>query len=163
VCWFRRDKYILGFGPFPIVLSTNLFLWFKDDWFYLQFLMIAVGVLGKEFVTWTRDGRKTHVFNPSALSTSLFSIALILLHRTDISWGTEIASTFQRPSYIYLEIFVVGIIVQALFSVTLVTLASAASLYVLNLAFTHATGTYMFIDSNIPAAVFLGMHLLVTD
>jgi len=45
----------------------------------------------------------------------------------------------------------------------LVTLSSAATLYVLNLAFTGHTGSYMFIDSNIPAAVFLGMHLLVTD
>ena len=27
--WSRRDTYTLGFGPFPIVLSTNLFLWFK--------------------------------------------------------------------------------------------------------------------------------------
>ena len=43
VCWWRRDTWILGFGPFPIVFSTNLFLWFRDDWFYLQFLMIATG------------------------------------------------------------------------------------------------------------------------
>jgi hypothetical protein len=35
--WSRRDTYTIGFGPFPIVLSTNLFLWFKQDWFYLQF------------------------------------------------------------------------------------------------------------------------------
>jgi hypothetical protein len=26
VCWSRRDKWILGFGAFPIVMSTNLFL-----------------------------------------------------------------------------------------------------------------------------------------
>jgi hypothetical protein len=34
--WSRRDDYVLGFGPFPIIFSTNLFLWFKPDWFYLQ-------------------------------------------------------------------------------------------------------------------------------
>ena len=27
--WSRRDTYTLGFGPFPIIFSTNLFLWFK--------------------------------------------------------------------------------------------------------------------------------------
>ena len=43
LAWSRRDTYTLGFGPFPIIFSTNLFLWFKADWFYLQFLMIAVG------------------------------------------------------------------------------------------------------------------------
>jgi hypothetical protein len=26
--WSRRDVYALGFGPFPVVFSMNLFLWF---------------------------------------------------------------------------------------------------------------------------------------
>lgn len=34
--WSRRDGYTLGFGPFPVVFSINLFLWFRPDWFYLQ-------------------------------------------------------------------------------------------------------------------------------
>ena len=37
LAWSRGEEYVLGFGPFPIVFSTNLFLWFKDDWFALQF------------------------------------------------------------------------------------------------------------------------------
>jgi Sel1 repeat len=163
VCWSRRDKWVLGFGPFPIVLSTNLFLWFRDDWFFLQFLLIAATVLGKELVKWKRDGRSTHIFNPSAFSLCLFSMALIATRSTGISWGVEIAQTFHYPPYIYQEIFVTGLIVQALFEVTLVTLFSAASLYALNLWYTKTTGDYQFIDSNIPVAVFLGLHLLVTD
>ena len=46
LAWSRRKTYVLGFGPFPIIFSTNLFLWFRDDWFYLQFVMIAVGFMG---------------------------------------------------------------------------------------------------------------------
>jgi hypothetical protein len=72
VCWSRRDAWILGFGPFPIVLSTNLFLWFKPDWFFLQFAMLATGVLCKEFIRWTREGRRAHIFNPSAIALFLF-------------------------------------------------------------------------------------------
>ena len=34
LAWTRRDTYTLGFGPFPIIYSTNLFLRFHDDWFY---------------------------------------------------------------------------------------------------------------------------------
>ncbi len=163
VCWSRRDKWILGFGPFPIVLSTNLFLWFRDDWFFLQFLMVATGVLCKEFVTWTREGRRTHIFNPSAIALFLFSITLLVTNSTAITWGSEIATTLSRPPNMYLEIFAVGLVVQALFSVTLVTLSAAASLYVLNLIYTQTTGVYHFVDSNIPVSVFLGLHLLVTD
>src|SRR5579863_2252489 len=163
ICWSRRDKWILGFGPFPIVLSTNLFLWFKPEWFYLQFLMLATGVLCKEFITWKREGRRVHIFNPSAIALFIFSIGLIVTHSTHISWGEEIAVSFDRPPHIFLEIFLLGLIVQGLFSVTLVTLSAAAALYALNLWYTGSTGLYYFVDTNIPAAVFLGLHLLVTD
>ncbi len=163
VCWSRRDKWILGFGPFPIVLSANLFLWFKPDWFFLQFLMIATGVVCKEFITWQKDGRRAHIFNPSAIALFLFSVGMIVTHGTHVSWGDEIAVSQQLPPYIYLEIFVLGLVVQGLFSVTLVTLSAAAALYALNLVYTHATGLYFFVDTNIPAAVFLGLHLLITD
>ena len=163
VCWWRRDKWILGFGPFPIVLSTNLFLWFKDDWFFLQFLLVSTGVLCKEFLTWTRDGRRAHIFNPSAIGLALFSVALLITHSTNITWGEEVAVTLGRPPNIYIELFLLGLVVQALFSVTLVTLSAAAMLYLLNVIYTGSTGVYYFVDSNIPAAVFLGLHLLVTD
>jgi hypothetical protein len=163
LCWSRRESWRLGFGPFPIIFSTNLFLWFKDDWFFLQFLMVAVGMLGKELVSWTLEGRRAHIFNPSALSLFLFSIALIATDSTELTWGEEIATTLGRPGHIYLQIFLLGLVVQYLFSVTLVTLSAAAILCLLNLAYTGATGVYYFFDSNIPIAVFLGLHLLVTD
>jgi len=163
VCWLRRDEWVLGFGPFPIIFSTNLFMWFRDDWFALQFAMVATGVLGKEFVKWRRDGQSTHVFNPSALSLALFSLVLIVTQNTRITWGQDIAATLGLPPNIYLEVFLVGLVVQILFSVTLVTLAATAALLLLNLAYTDATGTYLFVMTNIPIAVFLGLHLLVTD
>jgi Sel1 repeat len=163
VSWSRRGSWIMGFGPFPIVFSTNLFLWFKDDWFFLQFLLVATGVLCKEFVTWKRDGRRAHIFNPSAIALAIFSAGLLVTNSTHITWGEEVAVTLGRPPHMYLEIFLAGLIVQALFSVTLVTLAAAAALYVLNLLYTGSTGVYYFVDTNIPIAVFLGLHLLVTD
>jgi len=62
--WYRRSTWSAGFGPVPIVLSINLFLWFRDDWFVLQFLMVIAAVLSKEFIKWRRGDRLTHVFNP---------------------------------------------------------------------------------------------------
>ena len=163
VTWWRQDEWILGLGPFPIVLSTNLFLWFRDDWFYLQFLMIATAVVCKQFVTWKRGGRRVHVFNPSAIALAVFSLFLLATHSTQISWAEEVAVSLGRPPYIYLWIFATGMVVQSLFAVTLVTLSAAAALFALNLAYTAATGVYYFVDSTIPIAVFLGLHLLVTD
>jgi len=163
VCWSRRNTWILGFGPIPIIFSMNLFLWFRDDWFYLQFLMVAIIVFGKEFVRWKRDGHSTHIFNPSAFALFLTSVVLIATHNTPITWGPQISQTFTSPPNIYIEVFVLGLIVQGLFSVTLVTLSAAAALFAVNAIYTGATGMYAFIDFNIHPAVFLGLHLLVTD
>ena len=163
LAWSRRDSYVLGLGPFPIIFSTNLFLWFRDDWFYLQFLMVAVGFMGKEFVRWHREGKRTHIFNPSAFSLGLFSLVLIVTNTTDLTWGQEIATTLSLAPSIYLFLFLVGLIVMYFFSITLVAGSAAAVLFGLSALYAGSTGVPYFLDSEIPTAVFLGLHLLVTD
>jgi hypothetical protein len=162
--WSRGRKWRLGFGPLPVIFSTNLFLWFRDDWFYYQFLLVATCALGKEFIRWNRDGKSTHIFNPSAFGLGLFAVVLIATGTTtQLTWGVEVASTLALPPHIYLLIFSVGLVVQYFFSVTLMTLSAVASLCLLNLAYTGSTGVYQFVDTNVPIAVFLGLHLLMTD
>ncbi len=163
LAWSRRERYALGFGPFPIIFSINLFLWFRDDWFYLQFLMIAVGFLGKELVRWHREGRRVHIFNPSAFSLGLFSLVLIATNTTDLTWGREIASTLTLAPGIYTFLFAVGLVVMYFFSITLVTGFAAGILFAASALYASVAGVPYFIDSEIPAAVFLGLHLLITD
>lgn len=161
--WTRRQTYVLGFGPFPIIFSTNLFLWFRDDWYYLQFVMLAVGFMGKEFVRWNRDGRRVHIFNPSAFSLALFSLVLIATSTTELTWGQEIATTLTLAPRIYLFLFLIGLVVMYFFSITLVAGSAALVLFASSAMYSAVTGVPYFIDSEIPAAVFLGLHLLVTD
>jgi TPR repeat protein len=163
LAWSRRETYTLGFGPFPIIFSTNLFLWFKPDWFYLQFLMVAVGFLAKDLIRWNKDGRRVHIFNPSSFSLSVFSLGLILTGQTAITWGQEIANTFNLPPHIFLWIFLVALPGQLLFGVTTMTMSAVLSVCGFGLLYHWIFGTYYFIDGFIPAAVFLGMHLLFTD
>jgi hypothetical protein len=161
--WTRRDAYTLGFGPFPIVLSTNLFLWFRDDWFFLQFLMVAVGFGAKEFIRWNKEGRQAHIFNPSSFSLTVFSVALLATGMTGITWGQEIAITQFYPPQMYLFLFAIALPGQLLFGVTTMTMAAVLTTYVFGLLYYGLSGTYFFYDSYIPIAVFLGMHLLFTD
>jgi TPR repeat protein len=161
--WSRRGTYTLGFGPFPIVFSINLFLWFKPDWFYLQFLMVAVGFLAKEFIRWDKDGRLVHIFNPSSFPLGVFSLGLILTGTTAITWGQEIAQTFELPPHIRLFIFLVCLPGQLLFGVTTMTMSAVLAVFAFGLGWYAVFGTYYFVDAFIPAAVFLGMHLLFTD
>jgi tetratricopeptide (TPR) repeat protein len=167
--WSRRDTYTLGFGPFPIVFSTNLFLWFKPDWFYLQFLMVAVGFAAKELIRWNKEGRQTHIFNPSSFTLTVFSVLLIMTGTTGITWGPEISITQLYPPHIYLLIFAVSLPAQFLFGTATMTLSAVATTYLFGLFYYGMTGTNYwfpgggFFEDPIPIAVFLGMHLLFTD
>ena len=159
----RGRTYALGFGPFPIIYSTNLFLRFHDDWFWLQFLMVAVGMLAKEFIRWNRDGKRVHIFNPSSFPLAVFSLGLILTHSSNITWAEDIASLLILPPQIYLFIFAVSLPGQFVFRVTSMTLPAAVTVYAFSMFYLKQQGVYFFWDSNIPIAVFLGMHLLFTD
>jgi hypothetical protein len=161
--WSRRDTYTLGFGPFPIILSIQFFLWFKPEWYYLQFLMIAVGFAAKELIRWNKDGKSAHIFNPSSFTLAVFSVGLILTGNTSMTNGVDIARTQFNPPNIYLILFLVGLPGQFLFGVTSMTMSAVVTTYLFGLAYFAATGTYFFVDSFIPVSVFLGMHLLFTD
>ena len=163
LAWSRRDAYTLGFGPFPVIFSINLFLWFKPDWFYLQFLMVALGFAVKELIRWDKGGRRVHVFNPSSFPLAVFSLALILSGKSDLTWGQDIASTQFYPPHMYAMLFLIGLPGQFFFGVTSMTMSAVVTTYLFGLLYFAATGVYFFYDSYIPIAVFLGMHLLFTD
>jgi hypothetical protein len=163
LCWSRRDKYVLGFGPFPIIFSINLFLWFKPDWFYLQFAMVALGMAAREFIRWKKDGRSAHIFNPSSFPLAVASVVLLATGTTNLTWGPEIATTQFYPPHIYLVMFLIGLPGQFFFGVTLMTMSAVLTTYAFGLIYYATSGTYFFYDAYIPIAVFLGMHLLFTD
>jgi NQR2, RnfD, RnfE family len=161
--WTHRRKFVLGFGPFPIIFSITLFLWFKDDWFYLQFAMVALGFLAKEFLRWTRDDVNTHIFNPSSFPLAVVSALLLLTNASGTTWGFEVATTQFYPPQMYLAIFLFALPGQYLFGVTSMTMSAVATTFVFSAIYYAATGIYFFSDSHVPIAVFLGMHLLFTD
>ena len=166
--WSRRERYTLGFGPFPIIFSINLFMWFKPDWFALQFLMVAVGFAVKELVRWNKEGRRAHIFNPSSFPLGLFALGLILTGTTGITWGPEIAVTQIFPPHIYLLIFAASLPAQLLFGVASMTMSAVATTWLFILGYFALTGGHFFSPAAlgggaVPIAAFLGMHLLFND
>ena len=161
--WSRRDAHRVGFGPVPVVFSINLFLWFGDDWFYFQFVLVALGFAAKELLRWERDGRRVHIFNPASFPLAVFALALIATGTSGLTRGQDIAISQFYPPHMYLAIFLIALPGQYLFGVTTMTMAAVVSTYAFGLVYFAATGVYFFYDSYIPIAVFLGMHLLFTD
>lgn len=163
LAWSRGRTWRLSSGPTPIVLSTNLFIWFRDDWFVWQFAMVAAGLLGKEFVKWHKEGRLTHVFNPSGFGLAVTAIVLIATGTVDLTWAKALATTIENPPHVFLFLFCLGLVVQHFFAVTLMTMAAAVVMTLINLGYTWSTGVYLFGSTNMPAAAFVGLHLLMTD
>ena len=161
--WSRRDTHRLGFGPVPVIFSINLFLWFTDDWFHFQFLLVAIGFAAKELIRWERDGRLVRIFNPASFPLAVFALALIVTGLTGVTRAQDIAISQFYPPQMYLWIFLIALPGQYLFGVTTMTMAAVVSTYLFGLLYFAATGVYFFYDSYIPIAVFLGMHLLFTD
>lgn len=160
--WSRGRAWWLASGPTPIVLSTNLFIWFRDDWFFLQFPMLIAGLLGKEFLRWQKEGQRRHIFNPSGFGLACAATALIVTGQTDLTWAKELATTIDVP-HGFLFLFGLGLVVQGFFRVTLMTFAAAVTMVLLNEAYASLTSTWLFGSTNLPAAAFLGLMLLMTD
>jgi len=160
--WSRGKVWNLGFGPLPVVLSINLFMWFKPDFFIFQFLLLALTYLGKEFVTWKRNGKPTHIINPSAFSLSLLSVGLLATDSVDKTFGLDLIWSFYLPANFYEIIFLLGLVVQFLFSTTLVTFGAVLGLYGMVVVSGLIYGSSVVITP-FDASVFLGLTLLITD
>jgi hypothetical protein len=160
--WSRGRPAKLGFGTVPVILSTNLFLWFREDYFYYQVLMVALAFFSKEFLTWNYDGRKRHIFNPSALPLSVASVLLIATGTIELTSAVDLVAIFDFAPNFYEVIFLLGLVTQGLYQTTPVSLGTVVSMYILHYAAQWVLGEPIG-DTAIHAQVFLGLVFLVTD
>ena len=163
IAWSRYGTWRVGVGPIPPVLSVNLFLWFKDPFFIFQLGMIATAALTKEFIKWTAHGRRVHIFNPSGIALTAFAIPLLIFDSWDMTKGLDISIQLGAPESMYIVMFVCSLLVQFTHRVILVTLSSVLTIIALGGVYTLVTDLYLFVDTSIPIAVFLGTLLLITD
>jgi hypothetical protein len=146
----------------PVVLSTNLFLWFKEDYFYCQLLMVALAFFAKEFLTWNYGGRRHHIFNPSAFPLAVVSLLLLVTGHVGMTRGADLVLAFELCPNFYEVVFLLGLVTQALFLTTAVSFGAVAALCLLFVAGQLTFGRPL---TTVPVApqVFLGLTFLVTD
>ena len=80
-----------------------------------------------------------------------------------MTWGFLVAETEFYPPHMYLAIFLIAMPGQYLFGVAPMTMAAVTTTFVFSAIYHSATGSYYFVDSHVPIAVFIGMTLLFTD
>ena len=160
--WSRGRPWRAGFGPLPVVGSINLFLWFEPEYFFGQLLLVAGALASREFVRWRREGRSSHIFNPSAIALAAAGVFLMATNTTTATTGINHILAFELPPSFFELMFVFGILLQIFFATTLVTFGA-----VLALALIHYGGTLLLgawpLFNIFHISVFLGLNLLATD
>ena len=114
--WSRGRPWRAGFGPLPVVGSINLFLWFEPAYFFGQLLLVAGALASREFVRRRRDGRSSHVFNPSAIALAAAGVFLMATDTTTATTGINHILAFELPPSFFELMFVFGILLQVFFA-----------------------------------------------
>lgn len=160
---FRHNRWRLGFSIFPIVLSINLFIWFKPDYFAGQLTMVAAAILAKAFVLRTADGRRHHVFNPSALPMAATTVIIVLLFSSEYMLNTNnVVTSYLLAPHIQLFVFCVGLLSHLASGVSFISMGAVGTLFLIDRLFIAATGLPPMGDIVQPS-VFIGITLLATD
>ncbi|HEY2252954.1 MAG TPA: RnfABCDGE type electron transport complex subunit D [Planctomycetaceae bacterium] len=159
--WSRGRAARVSFGIMPVILSTNLFLWFREDYFYYQIMMVALAFFSKEFLTWTYDGRRRHIFNPSAFPLTVASLLLMATGSVKLTSGVDMVIAFESAPNFYEVVFLLGLVTQALYQTTTTSLGAVIALYGLHYASGWICGGP--VSDNVHPQVFLGLTFLVTD
>ena len=122
LAWTLRQPYSASVGPVPIVLSANLFVWFRADDFLLYVLVIAAALGSKTFLRWG----ERHVFNPSVLGVSVVGLLCILL--PSIFHYQDISHDFSRPPLMAQVIILLALIPQIRLGTAPVALGCAVAM-----------------------------------
>jgi hypothetical protein len=115
----RDGTWRIGFGPLPIVLSSNLFAWFSGIGVVV---VITVALLTRTFVR--RDGR--HVFNPSAIGLTV--AGLLSLYFPPFAFA-GVFHTLGLPPNIAEVILLLSLIPLTRFRIALISVGAAIGLH----------------------------------
>ena len=163
--WTERT-WRIGLAPVPVVLSTNLFVWFTGSGFWLFFLVAAIALVSKAALR-RADG---HIFNPSALGLAVVGLLCVPLPAPEFCY--DIAHELNVTPSMTEFLILVALIAQLRVPIVLVSLGAAASMWasvevpVFLSRYFSVNGLETF-STYVPiwywAPVFLVLALLATD
>ncbi len=163
--WTERT-WRVGLAPVPIVLSTNLFVWFTGSGSWLFFLVSAIALFSKAALR----RESGHIFNPSALGLALVGLICIPLPAPEFCY--DIAHELNVTPSMTEFLILVALLAQLRVPIVLVSLGAAASLWasvevpIFLSRYLSVNGLETF-STYVPtwywAPVFLVLTLLATD
>lgn len=153
----RYRSWRVTLGPIPVVLSANLFVWFRGPDAWVSYVIVALGVASKHLLQ--RGGR--HIFNPSAFGVSVVALPCLLF--PDLFGEYDLAHALNLAPNMVEVILVLALIAQLEVPVVLITIGAA----LVTVLPTGLLGSVFFARPYMPEVLFapilLGITLLVTD
>ncbi|MCU1282583.1 MAG: hypothetical protein JWM53_6129, partial [bacterium] len=146
--WALYRRSTLTLGPVPVVLSTNLFIWFPASHAYLAEVVIGTALAGKALLT-TANGR--HLFNPSGLGTSLVGLLCLVAPRQFAY--VDIAQPLNLPPNMLEVMFLAALIPQLRLRTAPVTLTACVAMIVTS---------RLIGDPRLPVPLWPGWFLTIT-
>jgi hypothetical protein len=132
--WTLRRPYHPSFGPVPIVLSMNLFVWFREGDVLLYVLAIAIAFSSKSLLQ--AAGR--HIFNPSVLGVATVGVLCIVL--PGVFRYQDISHDFSSPPHMAEVIVLLALIPQIRLRTAPVALGTAVAMFATMLIVFFVTG-----------------------
>lgn len=159
----RYGNARIGYSVLPIVLSINLFIWIKPQYFYAQLLMVAFAVWSKHYIARTVNGTTSHVFNPSGIAMAVASLVLLCLGPNKYSLLNAIIDSYhQSRPHIFVFVLAVGSISQWAGRVSLVSLGTLLMLFTASRTCEWLTGMPAM-NRWVDPSILVGVTLLITD
>lgn len=119
--WTRHGHWRIGVGPLPIVLSTNLFVWFAQP--AIQWFVIGVAIASRLLLQ--RHGR--HLFNPSAFGVATAALLALLLPGW-LPWGSPtMDEEFNLAPNMTEFLMLVALVAQSRFPIVLVPISAVTA------------------------------------
>ena len=156
VSFGRYRSWMVTFGPIPVVLSANLFVWFRGPQAWVSYVIVALGIASKHLIQ--RGGR--HVFNPSAFGVSVVALPCLLFPH--LFGEYDLAHPLNLAPNMVEVILVLALIAQIKVPVVLISIGAAlVTLLPTGLLASFFARPYM--PELLFAPILLGVTLLVTD
>lgn len=161
--WSRREGARVSGRPVAVALTVNLFLWFRPERLALQFAMVGLAVAAEGFFRQKREGRRHPLVGGPGLALAVATGLLAVADGWGITLVPFINGTQHHPPLMYVVVLLACAPAQILFGGAMASLGAVVATYAVSLAYLGAAGTYLFLDSHVPLALFLGAQLLAAD
>ncbi|MEE2755203.1 MAG: hypothetical protein VYA30_01025 [Myxococcota bacterium] len=160
--WRRRTLYRFDLMPLVIVLTLSFFIWFKDQWWALQLVMLALAVSAQTVLT-LQTQRAVARFNVLGLVLAILSGVLIFGPGIDVVRDATLGRSDGDKELILVALLLIGFLTYRVRPVLPTAIGALGGTLLVDACWRLGSGAGFFLDTPIPISIVLTILILVPD